>query len=418
MAITAAGAATDYLDGSGNYSAPNIGVNSVTGDGVGGTAADIVMTFPTASNLGLGNVDNTSDANKPVSIAQQTALDLKLNLAGGAMIGPVTSSSTWQGISFNGVALTAAGLVSEVLRGDGTYGSVSAPVIGSDTEISFNNAGVQDGASNLTWNETNKALTIRSINDGGADILKLINLSGTNVGNIDSLGEMSVGAGFRFGNLPAGGIFRGKGTDDVGAQVLRVENNSSLDVFHVNTLGEVIAFGCIDALDFNGVALTTAGTALDFLDATGTYVAGLDKATYDPTNVNADAFDKANEIGVEQITGTIVFAPSFNVQQNNYNPAGFTTSNMVVVETQGSDENISGLQAPPVGVNRIVHIYNNSDIGGNDDRIIFLANNGASLAANRIITREDNNRTIRAGEIGSFWYDHTVSRWRQYIRVG
>lgn len=29
------------------------------------------------SNLGLGNVDNTSDANKPVSTAQQTALDAK-----------------------------------------------------------------------------------------------------------------------------------------------------------------------------------------------------------------------------------------------------------------------------------------------------------------------------------------------------
>lgn len=30
-------------------------------------------------DVGLGNVDNTSDANKPVSTAQQTALDLKLN---------------------------------------------------------------------------------------------------------------------------------------------------------------------------------------------------------------------------------------------------------------------------------------------------------------------------------------------------
>lgn len=34
---------------------------------------------PTASNVGLGNVTNTSDANKPVSTAQQTALDLKMN---------------------------------------------------------------------------------------------------------------------------------------------------------------------------------------------------------------------------------------------------------------------------------------------------------------------------------------------------
>jgi hypothetical protein len=37
--------------------------------------------------LSLGNVDNTSDANKPVSTAQQTALDAKLALAGGTMTG-------------------------------------------------------------------------------------------------------------------------------------------------------------------------------------------------------------------------------------------------------------------------------------------------------------------------------------------
>lgn len=35
----------------------------------------------TKSDLSLGNVDNTSDANKPVSTATQTALDLKANLA-------------------------------------------------------------------------------------------------------------------------------------------------------------------------------------------------------------------------------------------------------------------------------------------------------------------------------------------------
>lgn len=34
-------------------------------------------------DVGLGSVDNTSDANKPVSAAQQTALNLKANLAGG-----------------------------------------------------------------------------------------------------------------------------------------------------------------------------------------------------------------------------------------------------------------------------------------------------------------------------------------------
>ena len=43
---------------------------------VSGTATGI-----TKAMVGLGNCDNTSDANKPVSTAQQTALDLKANLS-------------------------------------------------------------------------------------------------------------------------------------------------------------------------------------------------------------------------------------------------------------------------------------------------------------------------------------------------
>ena len=43
---------------------------------VSGTATGITKTM-----VGLGNVDNTTDAGKPVSTAQQTALDLKANLS-------------------------------------------------------------------------------------------------------------------------------------------------------------------------------------------------------------------------------------------------------------------------------------------------------------------------------------------------
>lgn len=45
----------------------------------------------TKSSLGLGSVDNTSDANKPVSTAQQTALNGKLNTW---VSPPSTASST------------------------------------------------------------------------------------------------------------------------------------------------------------------------------------------------------------------------------------------------------------------------------------------------------------------------------------
>lgn len=39
----------------------------------------------TKSNIGLGNVDNTSDANKPVSTAQQTALNSKQNITDNSL---------------------------------------------------------------------------------------------------------------------------------------------------------------------------------------------------------------------------------------------------------------------------------------------------------------------------------------------
>lgn len=53
------------------------------------------LTGITKTQVGLGNVDNTSDANKPVSTAQQTALDAKSNLKPtAATYAPATGSQT------------------------------------------------------------------------------------------------------------------------------------------------------------------------------------------------------------------------------------------------------------------------------------------------------------------------------------
>jgi hypothetical protein len=60
-----------------------------------GTAADskiaTAVAALTKSSVGLANVDNTSDANKPVSAATQTALDLKSPLASPTFTGTVTT---------------------------------------------------------------------------------------------------------------------------------------------------------------------------------------------------------------------------------------------------------------------------------------------------------------------------------------
>lgn len=71
----------------------------------GGTGAKTAAAART--NLGLGNVDNTSDANKPVSTAQQMALDLKSNLASPALTGNPTAPTQAQGNNSTRIATTA-----------------------------------------------------------------------------------------------------------------------------------------------------------------------------------------------------------------------------------------------------------------------------------------------------------------------
>jgi hypothetical protein len=58
------------------------------------TLTSPVINTPTGitkTDVGLANVDNTTDANKPVSTATQTALDLKANLAGPALTGDASA---------------------------------------------------------------------------------------------------------------------------------------------------------------------------------------------------------------------------------------------------------------------------------------------------------------------------------------
>ena len=76
-----------------------------------GTVSGITSTM-----VGLGNVDNTSDANKPVSTATQTALDLKANLASPTFSGtptlPTGTIATTQTAGNNSTAVATTAFVS------------------------------------------------------------------------------------------------------------------------------------------------------------------------------------------------------------------------------------------------------------------------------------------------------------------
>lgn len=83
----------------------------VLGSGGGGGAVSSVNGYVGAvvlikSDIGLGNVDNTSDVNKPVSTATQTALNLKENsIAAGTTSQYWRGDKTWQTLDKNAVGL-------------------------------------------------------------------------------------------------------------------------------------------------------------------------------------------------------------------------------------------------------------------------------------------------------------------------
>jgi hypothetical protein len=143
------------------------------------TLTSPVINTPTGitkSDVGLGNVDNTADLNKPVSTATQTALDLKLALAGGTMTGALTlsadPSSSLHAATKQYVDNTASGVIAkpQVLGAttaniDATYSNGTA---GVGATLTHNTNGVfpaeAGGASGwavgkgiLVKNQTNKA---------------------------------------------------------------------------------------------------------------------------------------------------------------------------------------------------------------------------------------------------------------------
>ena len=124
--------------------------NSVTS--VAGRQGNIVLT---KSDVGLGNVDNTSDANKPVSTATQTALNLKQNSLGFTpenVANKATSLASPDNTKYpTSLAVSNAIAAIPVAAGGETLGSVVARGA-TTTDIIKIGLGTADPFSNLDLN--------------------------------------------------------------------------------------------------------------------------------------------------------------------------------------------------------------------------------------------------------------------------
>ena len=96
---------------------------------VAGKTGDVSLV---KGDVGLGNVDNTPDANKPVSTATQTALNLKADLASPALTGTPTAPTASTSDDSTKLATTAFVKAQAYLTGNESI-SVSGDASGSGT---------------------------------------------------------------------------------------------------------------------------------------------------------------------------------------------------------------------------------------------------------------------------------------------
>lgn len=115
----------------------------------------------TKANIGLGNVDNTSDANKPISTATQTALDTKANKT--ETVSTITYDTT-----NNKITKTINGTTTDV---------VSIETIKSDLDLTKSDVGLSNvdntADANKTVSKANTLVTARYLDgvsfNGGAN---------------------------------------------------------------------------------------------------------------------------------------------------------------------------------------------------------------------------------------------------------
>ena len=148
----------------------------------------------TKSMVGLENVDNTSDANKPVSTATQTALDLKANNAAPTFTGTVTASNdlivdgnlTVNGTTFN---VSSTSIVVEdnmvQLAHQNAANAIDLGLVVAYNDGSAKHAGFVRDVSDAKWKlfkdvSTEPSTTV-AFGEGSLDALAVAGLEATTV---------------------------------------------------------------------------------------------------------------------------------------------------------------------------------------------------------------------------------------------
>jgi hypothetical protein len=319
----------------------------------------------TASMVGLGNVNNTSDANKPVSTAQQAALDLKANLASPMFTGTVGGiSASMVGLgsvnntadankpvstaqqealdlkanvaspTFTGTVLLPAGSATSAPLKLATGINLTNPVFGS-----------------VEFDGTNLFLT----NNSGSPTRKTLAFTDSTIAN-GAVGSSQLASGLTLGGTTTG-TFSGNVTGNV------TGNATTATSFTGSLLGDVTGTQgatAISAATVTGKALTGYVSGAGTLSASDTILTALNK-------LNGNDALKAS-LASPTFTGTVSF------------PAGSTSAAPLRLAT---------------GMNLTAAVFGSIEFDGTN---LYLTNNSTTPTRKTIAFTDS---TIANGAVGS-----------------
>jgi hypothetical protein len=142
------------------------------------------------TSLALNNVDNTSDANKPVSSAQQTALDAKqATLVSGTNIKTINGSSVLgsgnisisSAVAWGGVTGTLSNQTDLQTALDGKVDENTAITGATKTKVTYDAKGLVTAGADATTADIASSTDKRYVTD--AQLVVVGNTSGTNTGD-------------------------------------------------------------------------------------------------------------------------------------------------------------------------------------------------------------------------------------------
>jgi hypothetical protein len=304
--------------------------------------ANVTGTVPNANNSAFaGNVTGNAQANitsvgtlTGLTVGNATANTTFGNgtiTAGGVV--SVTDASTSTSTTSGALQVTGgAGVGGNLYVGGSIYGNFAGNIAakGNNTEVQYNDAGVQNASAAFTFNNSSNSLTVSGTVTGG---------------NLSTAGTLSVTGNANVGNLGTAGLITATGTVTGGnlstAGTLSVTGNAN--VGNLGTAGLITATGNV-----SGGNLTTAGDVTTVtLTASG--------------NISTTA--NLSVTGTANVTGIANAAGGFRTGANIDGTGASSSLNIKYIEATGTANITSTLTAGNLSTAGTANVTGNATVG-------------------------------------------------------